>query len=257
MRPFHAIVLKNELIAQDFVMLTLSASPAFELPVRPGQFAHLTVPHAPEHLLRRPISIMSASCENKTLTLGIEPKGEGTHFIAALSPGQELELLAPLGHGFDAHNAHSIWLIGGGVGVAPMRFAAEFFGQQASIVSYLGFRCKTRIHSLDAFASCGETVLCTDDGSAGYAGTVVDAMRERNCLPELVMACGPLPMLRAVQDFCLEKGVSGQLSLEQRMGCGYGACLTCACKVHRANDVTTFARVCADGPVFDVEKVVL
>ena len=103
-------------------------------------------------------------------------------------------------------------------------------------------------------------MLCTDDGGAGFHGTVVAAMQTAVAmdtpLPDLILACGPTPMLKGVQSFCAAHGVKGQLSLEQRMGCGYGACLTCACKVSGDTGIS-FERVCVDGPVFDAERVVL
>ncbi|MEG2204544.1 MAG: dihydroorotate dehydrogenase electron transfer subunit, partial [Oscillospiraceae bacterium] len=125
----------------------------------------------------------------------------------------------------------------------------------------LGFRTQTMAYALDDFAACGAMQLCTDDGSAGTPGTVLDAMRARLLTdgerPGRIMACGPAPMLRAVQDFCREQKIPGQLSLEQRMGCGYGACLTCACAVKKEDGSIGYDRVCADGPVFDAEEVVL
>lgn len=253
-RPVTAAVLRNAPLAGGMTELVLSAPGVFAAPVAPGMFAHLLIPNAPQHVLRRPISIMDADAGAKTLTLGIRPKGEGTRLLCALPEGSALDLLAPLGRGFDLGGARTLWLVGGGVGAAPLLYAAKEFGRRADVTAFLGFRTASMACALAGFEAAGRAVLCTDDGSAGLRGTVIDAMNRRPDRPDLVMACGPVPMLKAARDFCAARGIRGQLSLEQRMGCGYGACLTCACKT-RDGGREAYERVCADGPVFDAERV--
>ena len=238
--------------------LVLQADEAFEKEVCPGTFAHLKVPGATAHLLRRPISIMDADKAEKTLTLMIQPKGEGTNLICALKEGDEIEMIAPLGHGFDPKDAKIIWAVGGGVGVAPMVYACKEFSKDAQITAVMGYRTEKQIFCENALSwVCCDLVICTDDGSAGVHGSVIDGIKTLSGKPDLIIACGPTPMLKAVQQFALENDIPCQLSLEQRMGCGYGACLTCSCKTKDENGNEDFARVCADGPVFNAAEVVL
>lgn len=258
MGPFDAAVVSRKETAKDFVELTLFAPPLFEQPVQPGMFVHVAVPGAPLHLLRRPVSIMEADASERTLTLGIRPKGEGTRAICAAAPGRTLSLLGPLGRGFALFGAKEVWLVGGGVGAAPMLFAARSFSKEASLSVFLGFGTKAQMIAPERFEKWAACVkLCTDDGSAGLCGTVCDAMRAERARPDLILACGPTPMLRAVQTFSAEHKIACRLSLEERMGCGVGACLTCPCKVRRSDGTQGYARVCADGPVFDAAEVIL
>ena len=258
MLPFLAEVLSNEEIASGWRVLKMAAAPAFENGVCAGQFAHIQVPNAPQHLLRRPISIMDADSENKTLTFCIQPKGNGTQLICAMKEGDKVEIIAPLGHGFELGEAKNIWVMGGGVGVAPMVYTAKKFSKTAKVTAVMGFRSKENIFAKEVFESCCEKmVICTDDGSYGVSGTVIDGAKSIAEKPDLICVCGPTPMLRAVQAFALENQIPCQLSLEQRMGCGYGACLTCSCKTKDKDGNEDFSRVCADGPVFDAREVVL
>ena len=258
MTPFVAEVLSNEAAGSAFRKLVVSAPQAFEAGVCPGQFAHIKVPNADELLLRRPISIMDADSAAGTLTFCVLPKGKGTEIISSLTPGSKVEMVAPLGHGFDDKGAKNIWLIGGGVGVAPMVYTAKSFSKSAEVTAVMGFRNAETIFAKDEFESCCKSlVICTDDGSCGIHGTVVDGAKSAVSKPDLICACGPTPMLRAVQAFALENDIPCQLSLEQRMGCGYGACLTCSCKTKGEDGHIDHSRVCADGPVFDAREVLL
>lgn len=258
MRPFMAKILEKSLLGNTMIKLVLHAPQAFEQPVLPGAFVHIKVPDDTAHLLRRPISIMDADVQKGSVTLGIQPKGVGTQHICQLQVGDELEIIAPLGNGFALNAAKTVWALGGGVGVAPMLFACREFSNKAQVTAVMGFRSSAQVFAEDDFKSFSdELIVCTDDGSKGFGGTVLDAVKDKSSRPELIIACGPMPMLKAVQGFALEQGIPCQLSLEQRMGCGYGACLTCSCKTKRADGSETFSRVCADGPVFDAKAVVL
>lgn len=258
MRPFMATILDNSSLGKDMVKLVLLAPEAFEQPVEPGKFVHIKVPGATAHLLRRPISIMDADIKEKTLTLGIQPKGEGTQLICHLQQGETIEIIAPLGNGFALNGAKKVWALGGGVGVAPMLYSCKEFSKHADVTAVMGFRTSEHVFASDEFHQCtNELIICTDDGSKGFHGTVIDAVKSKTEIPELIIACGPLPMLKAVQTFAAEQDIPCQLSLEQRMGCGYGACLTCSCKTKKPDGEDTYSRVCADGPVFDAKVVVL
>ncbi len=257
MKPFMAKILEKGPLGRDMTRFVLHAPEAFLQPVLPGMFVHIKVPDDAAHILRRPISIMDADEAAGSLTLGIQPKGGGTQRICTLEVGDEMEIIAPLGNSFALNDAKTVWALGGGVGVAPMLFACHTFSQAAKVTAVLGFRTAEQVYGEGDFAPFADLMICTDDGCRGFNGTVVDAVKEKLALPELIIACGPVPMLKAVQAFALEKGIPCQLSLEQRMGCGYGACLTCSCKVKKTDGSETFARVCADGPVFDAKAVVL
>ncbi|HWP51486.1 MAG TPA: dihydroorotate dehydrogenase electron transfer subunit [Clostridia bacterium] len=244
-------------MGRDMVRLVLDAPETFEQLVQPGMFVHIKVPNDASHILRRPISIMDADAGAGSITLGIQPKGDGTKLICALEPDDTLEIIAPLGNSFTLNGAKTVWALGGGVGVAPMLFACHTFSKAAKVTAVLGFRTAEQIYAEGDFTPFADLMICTDDGCRGFNGTVVDAVKEKLELPELIIACGPTPMLKAVQAFALERNIPCQLSLEQRMGCGYGACLTCSCKTKKADGGETFGRVCADGPVFDAKAVVL
>lgn len=257
MKPFMAKILEKGPLGRDMVRFVLQAPEAFLQPVLPGMFVHIKVPGDASHILRRPISIMDADAKEGSITLGIQPKGDGTQRICTLSVGDDMDIIAPLGNSFSLNGAKTAWALGGGVGVAPMLFACHAFSEQAKMTALLGFRTAEQVYAEGEFAPFADLMICTDDGCRGFNGTVIDAAKERIELPELILACGPMPMLKAVQAFAAERNIPCQLSLEQRMGCGYGACLTCACKTQRADSGETFARVCADGPVFDAKAVVL
>lgn len=255
MQPFIATVLENAPLGDAMRRLTLQADALCNAEIRPGCFVHLKVPNAPALLLRRPISIMGANAAQGRLTLGIAPKGEGTRLICAVQPGQTLDVLGPLGNGFDAGAAKRVWLLGGGAGVAPMCYLCEQLAARGcTVIAAMGFRSAAQVFATEIFGRhAADFRLCTDDGSAGFGGTALAALQNLP-VPELILACGPLPMLRAVQAFALAQSIPCRLSLEQRMGCGYGACLTCSCK---AAGREGYLRVCADGPVFDATEVTL
>lgn len=259
MQPFLSEVIKNEQLSCGMTLLVLRAENAFQNGAVPaGCFAHIKVPNASAHLLRRPISIMDADDNNKTLTLGIMPKGEGTRLICTVRAGDMLELMAPMGNGFTLKNAKTAWTIGGGVGVAPMLYTSKVFSKEAHVTAIMGFKNAAAVFAEPEFEAASERLLlCTDDGSKGFAGTVIDAAEALGELPQLIAACGPAPMLKAVQQFASKHNIPCQLSLEQRMGCGYGACLTCSCKSKNESGEESFRRVCADGPVFNGSEVIL
>lgn len=240
-------LLSNGQIANDIFDMRLSY-PEKELPVNCGQFAHVYVP---SKTLRRPISVCDVS--DGVLRLVYQLKGEGTRLMAQMKPGQDVDILAPLGNGFKLEAGKRYCLIGGGIGVPPMLYTAR---KTENPLVITGFRNKELVILQDDFRLAGaELVLATDDGSAGTKGFVTDIMLERIDDFDEVLACGPTPMLKAIAGLCAEKGKKCQISLEERMACGIGACLGCAVKI-RANGEEIMRHVCKDGPVFDGEEVV-
>lgn len=208
-----------------------------------------------EKTLRRPISISEIDQENGTITLVFEVRGEGTAWLAQRKAGDEINILGPLGNGFFPEKSKRAIFIGGGIGCPPMLGAAQDYGEKAEAI--LGFRSKEQVILLDKFEACCQSVsVTTNDGSFGTKGFVTDVLREKlsddtDCV---VYACGPMPMLKGVAELCKEKNVLCYVSLEQRMGCGIGACLVCACKTHE-KDGEHMRHVCKNGPVFDAREV--
>ena len=165
-------------------------------------------------------------------------------------------MLGPLGNGFKIpDSARKVILVGGGIGVPPLLGLAKKLGDRATAI--LGFRDYSRIILADEFEKYGaNTAICTDDGSVGYDGMVTSPLEStiKNSGADLVCACGPMPMLNAVAKVCADNNVPCKVSMEQRMGCGVGACVVCSCLTVR-NGQEHYARVCKDGPVFDAKEV--
>ena len=218
---------------------------------RPGQFVHVRCGEG--LLLRRPISICSWSVEGDLIRMVFEARGEGTRWLAQRQVGEELDVLGPLGHGFQMEPQGRYLLVGGGIGVPPMLGCAKHAGVNNTAI--LGFRSQANAMLVEEFATCcGQVRVATDDGSMGHHGFVDALVREeleRNSDYTAVLACGPKPMLRSVAKVAEAMGVPCQVSMEERMGCGVGACLVCACKGADGHQ----KHVCKDGPVFDSKEV--
>ncbi len=221
---------------------------------QPGQFANFLVPGK---TLRRPISICEIDRGRGALCFVMEVRGEGTKRLSEFAVGDSFDLLAPLGNGFTLGDVtRRALFVGGGIGTPPLLEAAKAFGNRATVA--LGFRNRGAAILTEEFETAGCRVLvATDDGSLGHHGLVTDLLGGVDA--DVVFACGPMPMLRAVSQLAQERGIPCQVSLEERMACGIGACLGCACAVHRAApDGTmgqTYGHVCKDGPVFDSRTV--
>ena len=210
--------------------------------VNPGQFLNVAIDNA---YLRRPISI--CDWDDRTMTLIYKVVGRGTRQMAAMAPGHKLDLLTGLGNGFSMEEAgeHSL-VIGGGVGVPPLYGLCKRLVQQGKRVSaVLGFGKQEQVFYQKEFEELGCPVyLATEDGSMGTKGFVTDVMAQLDY--DYYFACGPMPMLRAVHAM----GRRGQLSFEERMGCGFGACMGCSCET-----LVGTKRICVDGPVMRSEEV--
>jgi len=218
----------------------------------PGQFLHIKCGEA--RILRRPISICRVYGDN--ITFVFEAKGEGTGWLSRCDKGQTLDVLGPLGNGYSLPNGKLI-VVGGGVGTPPMLYAAESAKQKATAI--LGFRSADRVILVNEFKSvCDNVYITTDDGSVGIHGAVTKPLNEllKSGEYDAVISCGQLQMQKAVADLCKQYGVQCQVSLEERMGCGIGACLVCACAVKESGGDVKMSRACVDGPVFNANEVV-
>ena len=224
--------------------------PEIAAQVRPGQFAEI---RCDGFMLRRPISICEVS--ESGIRLVFEVRGEGTDWLAGVEEGTELEVMAPLGNGFETVEGAKALLIGGGIGVPPLLELAKYYKENA--VAALGFkRAEGAILFEDYSANC-KTAVATEDGSLGekgYVSAAAEKLIAEGNKPDVIYACGPTPLLKYAAGLAEKLGVRCQLSLEQRMGCGVGACLVCACKVKTGEG---YKRVCKDGPVFEYDEVEL
>ena len=218
----------------------------------PGQFLHIKCGHS--HLLRRPISICNWSAQRDLIRVVFEVRGKGTQWLARRKVGDSLDVLGPLGNGFSVRPEGKYLLVGGGIGVPPLLGCVVQGSRNCTAV--LGFRSARHAMLLEEFGQAcpGGVRLATDDGSLGYHGFVDVLVRqelEKDNAFTGVLACGPKPMLKNVAKVAAEYGVPCQVSLEERMACGVGACLGCA--VQMADG--TMKHVCKDGPVFDAKEV--
>ncbi len=246
------LILSKKTLAKEIYDLTIFCPDVAEAAVA-GQFVNVKVDG---FMLRRPISICSIDKNKGTLRIIFEVRGEGTKVMSQLAEGAMIDIVAPLGgRGFEMDGHETAVIIGGGIGNPPMLAVAENFGKNATVIS--GYRNASAVILQEDFAATGaETILCTDDGSAGRKGFVTDALKEvlASKKPDVIYACGPNVMLRRIIEIAKENGVKCQVSLEERMGCGVGACLVCACRTIRDGN-EYYAHVCKDGPVFNAEEV--
>ena len=219
----------------------------------PGQFVHVKCGEG--LLLRRPISVCSCQEDvpDDLLSIAFEVRGDGTRWLAQRQVGDKLDVLGLLGNGFPMKPEGRYLLVGGGIGIPPMRGCAQY--TQGRSTAILGGRSKDKIILKHCFEEeCAKVTVATDDGSLGHHGFVDALVRqelEQDRGYDAVLACGPKPMLRNVAKAAEEFGVPCLVSMEERMGCGVGACLVCAC------DMADGSRkhVCKDGPVFDAKEV--
>ena len=259
MKKETASVLRQERIAADIYSLELLVSFAGE--VRPGQFVSLYTGDQ-SMLLPRPISICGADGERIRLVYRVA--GEGTAEFSRLKAGDSVEVMGPLGNGFPLDQAagRRVLLVGGGIGIPPMLACARGFAalppeqRPSSAAFVVGYR-NADTYLLDDLREAAPVYTATDDGSLGTPGTVLDAIRAEDLEADVVFACGPKPMLRALRDFTGERGMACFVSMEERMACGVGVCLGCVTRTAGvdAHSHVHNARVCTDGPVFDAREV--
>lgn len=243
-------IINKKQLTSDIYDVTVDAGELAKV-AQPGQFAQIYVPGK---TLRRPISICGIDRAAETLRFVFQIRGEGTAQLAELKTGDTIDLLAPLGKGFSlGDTTRRAVFVGGGIGVPPLLEAAKAFGTNASVIT--GFRNQAAIILKEDFEKNGnQVIIATDDGSFGHHGLVTDCMKDLDF--EVIFACGPTPMLKAVCKIAQERGVPCYISLEERMACGIGACLGCAVKLRRENGEEYYGHVCKDGPVFDYRSVV-
>lgn len=250
MKDFLSTVKDNREIAENIFMITLTL-PGHTEEIHGGQFVNLATGDN-SLLLRRPLGVCILA--GNDLSLCYQIKGKGTKKLTEAKAGDKLKVLLPLGNYFDLSAFKSVAVVGGGVGIFPL-IATLRDNKDKDFYSYIGFRNKGAVCLLEEFESCKKLVVTTDDGSYGKKGNAVQAFFEDNPKVDAVISCGPPVMLRALKSELQKRNVKTPcfVSLEERMGCGIGACLVCVCKTSDGKN----ARVCKDGPVFDINKVEL
>lgn len=225
-------------------------NPELAAVTKPGQFVHVLVPGK---TLRRPISVCDVDGDD--IRIVFEIRGEGTKILSECKVSDKINIIAPLGKGFEIPKDKKIIFIGGGIGVPPMLYCAAAAGNNAIVIN--GFRDKSAVILTEDFknTSC-RLIETTDNGSYGIHGFVTAPLEEVIDEADMVCACGPVPMLRNIAKIAKSHNKKCYVSLEQRMACGVGACLGCAVGIKREDGSMTYKHVCKDGPVFNAEEVV-
>ena len=223
---------------------------------RPGQFVSLYCRDG-SRLLPRPISLCEIDDAQGRLRLVYRIAGKGTEEFSRLRQGDTIEVMGPLGNGFPLEEARGrkVLLMGGGIGIPPMLETARSISGEKQII--LGYRDERFLE--EEFRKEGTVYVATEDGSAGTRGNVLDAVREEKLTADVIFACGPTPMLRAVKQYAVENDIACWISLEERMACGIGACLACVCQSKEVDGHSNVhnKRICKDGPVFKASEVEL
>lgn len=254
-----SLTIINQRALTSRVMELTCEGPLAKKMTEPGQFVHVRVDHTDDFVLRRPISICDVDTEKERLTLLYRIEGKGTTRLATRREGDSLDLLGPLGHGFpvDAVNkGETALLVGGGVGVPPLYYLSKQLKKKGvHVIHVLGFQSESDVFYEDEFRELGPTFISTVDGTRGTKGFVTDVIVQEGIEFHTMYACGPTPMLKALSTAYHDRRVF--LSLEERMGCGIGACLACVCHIPGDEAGTSYKKVCTDGPVFSVGEVIV
>lgn len=248
-----ATVISQQEIAPDIYDMWLATDLASQ--ARPGQFIGV-YPADKSTLLPRPISICEVAGDKKTLRIVYRIAGQGTTEFAGYHEGDQVEVLGCLGNGFPLEKGEGkkVFLMGGGIGIPPILQLAKEMNAEKQIV--VGYRDNNLFLSED-LAKYGTVYAATEDGSSGTRGNVMNAVEENGLEADMIFACGPMPMLRAIKQYAQAHGIPAYISLEEHMACGVGACLGCVVKTRDVDHHSHVhnARICTDGPVFEAQEV--
>jgi dihydroorotate dehydrogenase electron transfer subunit len=244
-------VIGNKRLNNDFFILELYGDnklPEF----KPGQFAQVRVDGSVETFLRRPISIHDVDYEKNSFKLLIQIAGDGTKTLSKLVNGDVLNLIYPLGNSFSVPHANEkVLLVGGGCGIAPLLFLGKYLKTKGNVPDILlGFRNSERVIEFDEYRSVGDVFLTTEDGSQGEKGYVTTHSVLSSRQYERIYCCGPDSMMKKIAAHCRDRNILCEVSLENLMACGFGACLCCIVDTVKGNVCT-----CIDGPVFNVNDL--
>ena len=242
-------IISNTKIAQNVYKMKLKGQGAGKI-TAPGQFVNIKVSTLESQpYLRRPMSVCEYDDEN--LTIIYKVVGKGTNILKSKQPGEKLDMLLGLGNGFPLPDIQKAVLIGGGVGVPPMyELGKQLVQKGVEVTTILGFNSSIDVFYEDKFKALGDCYVATMDGSYGEKGNVVDVLKKYQLTYDKYFSCGPEKMLDALVKF---DDQNGYLSFEARMGCGFGACMGCSCKVK----TKPYKRICVEGPVLEASEVII
>ena len=264
MNLLDATVKSNSKINKNICKLVIH-SDVLAGQIKPGQFVHLKCTPGMDPLLRRPFSVYDVDPHKNLIFICYVIVGEGTKRLAEIGPGEVLSLMGPLGRNFDVVQGKKIYVIGGGMGIAPLFYLSkELLRYNNEVIAILGAKSKDDFIFDDDLSGLNKLRLeyVTEDGSLGYRGLVTDLIEEKlvkdpfnsENKDKIIYSCGPIPMLKKVKEIAVINEIPCQLSLEAKMGCAVGACLGCAVN---SSIEGSYLKVCKDGPVFYADEVEL
>ncbi len=242
-------IISQEKIGEEIYSMWLRCDMAKA--AKPGQFISVYSGNG-ACLLPRPISICEINDEKTALRLVYRVVGKGTAEFSDMKGGDRIKILGPLGNGYTLKNKTAI-LAAGGIGIPPMVELAKTLKKRYDCVLNIVAGYRSELFLYEELKKYGNVYVSTEDGSTGVRGNIMDAIRSHSVEGEIIYACGPMPMLKAIKSYAQEKDIEAQISLEERMACGIGACLGCVCKTKNKDEHTNVnnTRICTDGPVFD------
>ncbi len=259
MQEYAADIIRIEHIALESYLISIEC-PGIATTIKPGQFVQVRAGDTTAPFLRRSFSICEVDVDKGYVTLLVNVVGPGTKMLCHMKRGYTVSVIGPLGHGFDMERAStgSIVLVAGGTGAAPLIFLANTLGERKTGTStfIIGGKTADAVKSAELCLDTSVTILeATEDGSRGYHGFVTGLLEKKmpEIKPSMIFTCGPHPMMKAVAEIAESHSLPCQVSLEERMACGIGACLGCAVEMKNGK----MLRSCVDGPVFNAEEIVL
>ncbi len=246
------LVLENKNLNTNYFLLTLQ--PPIDMPVvKVGQFAQVEIKNAKNTFLRRPLSVHDVDYKNNTIKLLVQIVGEGTQKLSEIKKGESLNLIYPLGNSFSSPDKDNVLLVGGGCGIAPLLYLARVFSEKGiKVTTLIGGATHSDILETDEYRKFGDVLITTMDASIGEKGLVTQhsIFKDENFQFSKIYTCGPQPMMKALAAIAKEKGIPCEVSLENMMACGIGACLCCVVDTIDGNKCT-----CTEGPVFDYKEL--
>lgn len=254
------IIDNNTLIAPNIYRMSIIAEDIAQN-AKAGQFVHVKCSDYHDPLLRRPISVSEVNLDKGEIYLIYQVRGRGTKWMSKQGKGAKIDIIGPLGNTFESlmpSPVNDIWLVGGGIGIFPLQLFAQQHTNKKNITSILGFRDIEFKPLWQPFTEySNELIISTEDGSFGNKGFVTESVLSMLKIrkPHIIITCGPIEMLKAIVNISKANEIPCLVSLEERMGCGIGACLVCSCKIKSDTD-WHYRRVCADGPVFWGHEVI-
>lgn len=254
-------ILENKEIAPDIYRMELDgAGIDEEVDFIPGQFFYIRISDTSDPLLRRPISIHDYDKYTKRIKLIYRKEGKGTELLKNKKTGEKLDVLGPVGNGYSLDNLQqfgNVVLIGGGIGIPPLYYLAKKLVEKGqNITVLLGYESSNTSFLTKEFKKFGDVRIASLDGSLGIKGNVLDLVKSEDDW-DAFYTCGPTGMMKAIKNKWQASAIEGYVSLEERMGCGIGACYGCTVKVDQEIDEKGYKKVCSDGPVFNFREVLL